>query len=145
MGVFAGHSGAVTCGQFTLDGKKVVTAAEDGTTKVWNPKDQQPLTTFSGHNWHSLVLLSSPSLLPFLCDQFFYLSPPFPLFYLFSKQPITCLKVKSDNNLIITGSEDLNVCIGSILSVVGSETKGRLSMGEAEYERVEEESIIHRK
>eukprot|EP00026_Physarum_polycephalum_P004032 Phypoly_transcript_04049.p1 GENE.Phypoly_transcript_04049~~Phypoly_transcript_04049.p1 ORF type:complete len:411 (-),score=73.77 Phypoly_transcript_04049:238-1470(-) len=56
MGVFAGHSGSVTCGQFTPDGKKVVTGAEDGTTKVWNPKDQQPLLTFSGHNWHSLPI-----------------------------------------------------------------------------------------
>jgi len=56
MGVFAGHAGSVTCGQFTLDGKRVVTGAEDGTAKVWNPKDQQPVTTFSGHNWHSLPL-----------------------------------------------------------------------------------------
>jgi angio-associated migratory cell protein len=56
MGVFAGHSGSVTCGQFTPDGKKVVTGAEDGTTRIWNPKDQQTLTTFSGHLWHSLVL-----------------------------------------------------------------------------------------
>ena len=39
MQVFSGHSGPVTCGGFSSDGKFVVTASVDGTAKVWNPKN----------------------------------------------------------------------------------------------------------
>lgn len=37
--VFAGHEGEVTCGDFTADGKHVVTGSVDGTVRIWNPKN----------------------------------------------------------------------------------------------------------
>ncbi|RKP26065.1 WD40-repeat-containing domain protein [Syncephalis pseudoplumigaleata] len=48
MHVFAGHSGAVTCGQFTPDGKWVVSGAEDGTLILWDPKTAAAVTRISG-------------------------------------------------------------------------------------------------
>eukprot|EP01111_Echinosteliopsis_oligospora_P007755 TRINITY_DN2303_c0_g1_i1.p1 TRINITY_DN2303_c0_g1~~TRINITY_DN2303_c0_g1_i1.p1 ORF type:complete len:425 (+),score=135.27 TRINITY_DN2303_c0_g1_i1:51-1325(+) len=53
MGVFAGHAAEVGCGGFSPDGKKIVTGSGDGSVKIWNPKDQQCISTFSGHSWHS--------------------------------------------------------------------------------------------
>lgn len=38
--VFSGHSGPVTCGSFTPDGKGVVTGGGEGdaSLRLWNPK-----------------------------------------------------------------------------------------------------------
>ncbi len=36
--VFVGHTGGVTCGTFTPDGKWVVSVGQDGTCRVWAPK-----------------------------------------------------------------------------------------------------------
>ena len=36
--IFSGHSGELTAGCFTPDGKSVVTAGLDAKVKVWNPK-----------------------------------------------------------------------------------------------------------
>ena len=38
MRVFAGHDGAVLCGGFTCDGKKIVSGSADGSIRVWNPR-----------------------------------------------------------------------------------------------------------
>mmetsp|Transcript_3713 Transcript_3713/g.10985 ORF Transcript_3713/g.10985 Transcript_3713/m.10985 type:complete len:510 (+) Transcript_3713:205-1734(+) len=38
MRVFAGHDGAVLCGGFTSDGKRIVTGSADGSVRVWAPK-----------------------------------------------------------------------------------------------------------
>ncbi|KAG0028349.1 hypothetical protein BGZ82_008472, partial [Podila clonocystis] len=38
MNVFNGHSGPVTSGMFTPDGKKIVTVSEDCSLIVWDPK-----------------------------------------------------------------------------------------------------------
>lgn len=35
---FSGHSDDVTCGNFTPDGKRIISGSADGTIKVWNPK-----------------------------------------------------------------------------------------------------------
>ncbi len=35
---FAGHDGPLTCGLFTPDGTKILTASEDNSIKIWNPK-----------------------------------------------------------------------------------------------------------
>jgi len=44
MNVFSGHTGPVTCGRFTPDGRKLITASEDGTLLVWDPRNAAPLS-----------------------------------------------------------------------------------------------------
>ncbi|OSD06553.1 ribosome biogenesis protein Sqt1 [Trametes coccinea BRFM310] len=43
MQVFAGHMGPVTCGDFTPDGKRIVTADGDGTLIYWDPRSPTPV------------------------------------------------------------------------------------------------------
>ncbi|KAG6849788.1 hypothetical protein H0H93_005174 [Arthromyces matolae] len=43
MQVFAGHSGAVNCGDFTPDGKRIVTACAEGTLMFWDPRSPTPV------------------------------------------------------------------------------------------------------
>jgi len=43
MQVFAGHSGAVQCGEFTPDGKRIITADADGTLIFWDPRSSTPV------------------------------------------------------------------------------------------------------
>ncbi|CDO75557.1 hypothetical protein BN946_scf184883.g19 [Trametes cinnabarina] len=43
MQVFAGHMGPVTCGDFTADGKRIVTADGDGTLIYWDPRSPTPV------------------------------------------------------------------------------------------------------
>ncbi|KAG0706802.1 ribosome biogenesis protein Sqt1 [Suillus ampliporus] len=50
MQVFAGHSGPVQCGEFTPDGKRIVTASGDGTLIYWDPRSPTPLFKLSPQN-----------------------------------------------------------------------------------------------
>ncbi|KAI0029710.1 WD40 repeat-like protein [Vararia minispora EC-137] len=43
MQVFAGHTGPVTCGDFTPDGKRILTACNDNTLIYWDPRDPTPI------------------------------------------------------------------------------------------------------
>ncbi|KAF7312260.1 Ribosome biogenesis protein Sqt1 [Mycena indigotica] len=43
MQVFAGHTGAVQCGEFTPDGKRIVSACADGSLIFWDPRSPSPL------------------------------------------------------------------------------------------------------
>ncbi|KDN44919.1 WD40 repeat-like protein [Tilletiaria anomala UBC 951] len=43
MQVFSGHTAAVTTGSFTPDGKKLITASEDGSLIVWDPRSPAPV------------------------------------------------------------------------------------------------------
>lgn len=43
MNVFNGHTGSVTCGRFTPDGRKLVTGSDDGSLIVWDPASGAPL------------------------------------------------------------------------------------------------------
>lgn len=43
MQVFAGHAASVTCGDFTPDGKRIVTADEDGNFMFWDPRSPTPI------------------------------------------------------------------------------------------------------
>ena len=43
MQVFAGHMGPVTCGDFTPDGKRIITADAEGTLIFWDPRSPTPL------------------------------------------------------------------------------------------------------
>lgn len=69
MQVFAGHSGPVQCGEFTPDGKRIVTASEDGTLMYWDPRSPTPLfklspqdTRFDLENITSLAINASSTL-----------------------------------------------------------------------------------
>ncbi|KAK7050980.1 60S ribosomal subunit assembly or modification protein [Paramarasmius palmivorus] len=43
MQVFAGHTAAVQCGEFTPDGKRIVSACADGTFILWDPRSPSPV------------------------------------------------------------------------------------------------------
>jgi len=43
MQVFAGHTGPVTCGDFTPDGKRIVTACNDNKLIYWDPRSPAPV------------------------------------------------------------------------------------------------------
>ncbi|KAF7969917.1 hypothetical protein HWV62_25597 [Athelia sp. TMB] len=43
MQVFAGHTAPVQCGEFTPDGKRIVTADAEGTLILWDPRAPAPL------------------------------------------------------------------------------------------------------
>ncbi|ORZ39551.1 WD40-repeat-containing domain protein [Catenaria anguillulae PL171] len=48
MGTFAGvHTGPVSCGGFTRDGKKVLSGSEDGSFAIWDPKTFSPLVRYT--------------------------------------------------------------------------------------------------
>ncbi|ORX80566.1 WD40 repeat-like protein [Basidiobolus meristosporus CBS 931.73] len=90
MNVFAGHNGPVTCGQFTHDGKKIVTASEDCSLIVWDPKTATAIVKVTGDDAR------------------------------FHQDPISCLAINKDDTLIITGSADstarlINLQSGNIL------------------------------
>ena len=54
--VLTGHSGTVTCGQFTPDGRHVVTGGgeDDCTLRVWDPKSGSCVHTTQGAHFHSV-------------------------------------------------------------------------------------------
>ncbi|KZP23817.1 WD40 repeat-like protein, partial [Athelia psychrophila] len=43
MQVFSGHACPVQCGEFTPDGKRIVTADAEGTLMLWDPRSPAPL------------------------------------------------------------------------------------------------------
>ena len=51
--VFAGHAGPVTCGGFTPDGKAIVTASEDSSLRLWNPRSGECSLTVTGYPFHT--------------------------------------------------------------------------------------------
>ena len=54
--VFTGHAGPVRCGQFTPDGKHVITGGGEGdeSMKVWDPKSGAcSLTVQDSHSYHT--------------------------------------------------------------------------------------------
>jgi ribosome assembly protein SQT1 len=74
--VFSGHSGPVTAGAFTPDGKLVVSAGgeSDCSLRVWNPKTGECTLTMHGAQFH--------------------------------EDGITCLDVHHDGSVVITGGQD---------------------------------------
>ena len=53
--VFSGHQGPVTSGNFTHDGKAIVSTGgeDDCTLRVWNPKTGDCTLTLSNHPFHT--------------------------------------------------------------------------------------------
>jgi WD40 repeat protein len=82
--VFSGHSGPVTAGTFTPDGKLVVSAGgeNDCSLRVWNPKTGECTLTMHGA--------------------------------LFHEDGITCLDVHHDGSVVITGGQDGAVRVTNI-------------------------------
>lgn len=76
MNVFNGHSGPVTSGMFTPDGKKIVTVSEDCSLIVWDPKTAAATFRITSEDarFHSDV--------------------------------VTCLAINKDSTLAMTGSAD---------------------------------------
>ncbi|KAH9945448.1 ribosome biogenesis protein Sqt1 [Epithele typhae] len=50
MQVFAGHMGPVACGDFTPDGKRIITADAEGTLIFWDPRSPTPVFKLSPSN-----------------------------------------------------------------------------------------------
>lgn len=91
MNVFAGHAAPVTAGQFTPDGKKVVSVSDDASFILWDPKTASAIFRLSGEDAR------------------------------FHTEPITCVAVNKDSTLAVTGSEDgtarlVNLQSGTILT-----------------------------
>jgi ribosome assembly protein SQT1 len=82
--VFSGHSGPVTAGAFTPDGKHVVSVGGDNdcSLRVWNPKTGECVSTLQGHPYH--------------------------------QEGITCLGVHQDGSVVITGAQDGSVAVSNI-------------------------------
>ncbi|KAF8149923.1 ribosome biogenesis protein Sqt1 [Crassisporium funariophilum] len=43
MQVFAGHTGPVNCGEFTPDGKRIISACSNGVLIFWDPRSSSPI------------------------------------------------------------------------------------------------------
>jgi angio-associated migratory cell protein len=58
MQVFSGHSGPVTCGGFSADGKLVVTGGGEGdaSLRIWDPKTGECKFTLQGGHFHAAGL-----------------------------------------------------------------------------------------
>jgi len=82
--VFSGHSGPVTAGSFTPDGKAVVSVGgeNDCSLRVWNPKTGECSLTLQGHPFH--------------------------------QEGLTCVGVHQEGAVVITGAQDGSVCVSNI-------------------------------
>lgn len=50
MQVFAGHTSPVQCGEFTPDGKRIITGDADGNLIFWDPRSSAPVFKLSSTN-----------------------------------------------------------------------------------------------
>ncbi|KAK0563830.1 60S ribosomal subunit assembly or modification protein [Tilletia horrida] len=50
MQVFSGHTSACTCGQWTPDGKRLLTASEDASLLLWDPRVATPVSKLNPHS-----------------------------------------------------------------------------------------------
>ena len=55
---FFGHTESVSAGCFTSDGKYLISASEDCSTKIWDLKNQNILYTIKGKKYHQAALCS---------------------------------------------------------------------------------------
>ncbi|GBC02923.1 hypothetical protein RclHR1_00490009 [Rhizophagus clarus] len=102
--MWQGHSSSVTAGQFTPDGKKIVSGSEDTSLIVWDPKTANSIFKISGEDAR------------------------------FHKEGITCLAVNQESTLVLSGSTDasaklLNLTNGSILGSFEDHTESIETIG----------------
>ncbi|KNA05281.1 hypothetical protein SOVF_191890 isoform A [Spinacia oleracea] len=53
LNVFCGHSKAVTCGEYTPDGKTFCTGSEDATLRIWNPRSGESIRVIRDYPYHT--------------------------------------------------------------------------------------------
>ncbi|KDQ59242.1 hypothetical protein JAAARDRAFT_33965 [Jaapia argillacea MUCL 33604] len=99
MQVFAGHTAPVQCGEFTPDGKRIVTADAEGTLIFWDPRSSSPV---------------------------FKLTPTDARFDL---EGITSLAVNSSSTLAVVGGANGSVRVvslskGEVVGALGGHTEG---------------------
>eukprot|EP00798_Chlamydomonas_sp_ICE-L_P020057 gene20057-26775_t len=84
MQVFSGHQGVVSSGQFTHDGKSVVSTGgeDDCSLRVWNPKTGECTLTLQNHPYHTSA--------------------------------ITCSAVSADSAVVLTGADNGGVIMANI-------------------------------
>jgi ribosome assembly protein SQT1 len=58
MNVFSGHKGPICSALFSLDGKQLITASEDSTVRVWDPKAATTNVFLQGHGFHEDAITS---------------------------------------------------------------------------------------
>jgi len=76
MNVFSSHTGPVTCGRFSHEGKKIVSVSEDSSLILWDPKSASTIYRLTND------------------DQRFH------------QNIITCFDINQDDSVIISGSVD---------------------------------------
>ncbi|KAJ3213732.1 hypothetical protein HDU67_002530 [Dinochytrium kinnereticum] len=84
LNVFSGHSGGVSAGKFTSDGKSIITCGEDGNLILWDPKTA------------NVKLRLSPD------DSRFH------------SVPISALGISPTSNIVMTGAEDGTVVLSNL-------------------------------
>ncbi|GLB40424.1 putative WD domain, G-beta repeat [Lyophyllum shimeji] len=99
MQVFAGHSGAVNCGEFTPDGKRIITACADGSLIFWDPRSPTPVFKLTGDDAR------------------------------FNLDGITSLKVNPASTLAVIGGAAggvrvVNLSKGEVVGALGGHTEG---------------------
>ncbi|KAG5650154.1 hypothetical protein H0H81_000509 [Sphagnurus paluster] len=99
MQVFAGHTGAVNCGEFTPDGKRIITACADGTLIVWDPRSPKPIFKLTSDDAR------------------------------FDLEGVTSLKVKPSSTLAVIGGFSGGVRVislskGDVVGALGGHTEG---------------------
>jgi WD40 repeat protein len=60
LGVLRGHSEPVSAFAFSPDGKRLATAAEDGTARIWDLRTRRPMITLAGHRGPVVSVAFSP-------------------------------------------------------------------------------------
>ncbi|CAG8549688.1 18588_t:CDS:10 [Gigaspora margarita] len=104
MNVFSGHAGPVTAGQFTPDGKKIVTGSEDSSLMLWDPKTASTTLKISREDAR------------------------------FHREGITSLAINKESALVLTGSTDgsailVNLSNGAILGSFENHTESVETVG----------------
>ncbi|KAJ3045967.1 hypothetical protein HDU99_009833, partial [Rhizoclosmatium hyalinum] len=101
MNVFTGHSASVLCGQFTPDGKSIVSGGEDGNLFSYDPKSATVKQTFQSTDARFL-----------------------------NGNPVTSLGVHSESQVVLAGGQDGSACLVHLGSgkVLGSVSKAEDSV-----------------
>eukprot|EP01132_Coremiostelium_polycephalum_P005699 gene5699-7092_t len=81
---FVGHGGPVSCGGITPHSRKVVTGSEDGTIRVWNPRDSTTTLRIDQSNTFHENMITCMAFSP------------------------------QDGNMVISGGEDYFPCISNL-------------------------------